>query len=144
MNIFKKYFEKKKEAEQPKPVNKSDLLSRLQRLTEKAEAEQQYALREVAIKEAFEAFDGIVRGMLQVAARGESKYIYTIKDQSRDRLYLNALQSEFKTFSSFKDMDMISGHVSVDRGSSDIGIAFSWKEQKSYAERYGATTIRRP
>jgi hypothetical protein len=144
MNIFKKYFEKKKEIEQPKPVDKNNLLLTLQLMTEDAKAKEEYALREVAIKEAFEAFGGIVRGMLQVAARGESKYIYTIKDQSRDRLYLNALRSEFKAFSSFKDMDMISGHVSVDRGSSDIGIAFSWKEQKSYAERYGATTIRRP
>jgi len=135
MNIFKKYFEKKKEIEQPEPVNKKTFSSTLQKLTEEAKDKEENVLREIAIKEAFEVYNDIVLGMLEAAAKGESKYLYAIKDQSRDKHYLQILRSEFKTWASLKDIIMVCGHVFVDRGSSDIGIAFYWDKKNNYRDR---------
>lgn len=129
MNIFKKYFQKKKEIEQPKPEIKDDFLTYLQKKSEEAQAKERDGLRASAREEAFRAYDAITKGMVEAAAKGEFKYAYAIEDQSRDRLYLNALQSEFKSWPTFKDMYMIYGRIK-DNGSLDIGITFYWGKKK--------------
>lgn len=132
MNIFKKYFQKKKEIEQPKPEIKDDFLSYLQKKSEEAQAKERDDLRASARKEACRAYDTITKGMMEAAAKGEFKYAYAIEDQCRNTLYLSALQSELKSWTTFKDIDVFCGRINGDRSSlfRNIGLTFYWDKKK--------------